>query len=168
MFRTQPKIKDANAFKLGLDEDTLAARLKPIGLDVYTVPMDQADASVPGSREFFSHHFGGAPQGTCRSSGKKFLQDHPEARRRDFISLKLTWNPHAPSIPGAPGLYFGAGAEDDWTEDMSPLSMLIFLGSGQWLYLGEYKMGKTAPLTTREWKAQSRLVRRQCLIRDYK
>ncbi|KAF8888969.1 hypothetical protein CPB85DRAFT_1334046 [Mucidula mucida] len=131
-----PKIKDANAFRLGLDEDTLAARLKPIGLDVYTVPMDQADASVPGSREFFSHHFGGAPQGTCRSSGKKFLQDHPEARRRDFISLKLTWNPHAP-----------------------PLSMLIFLGSGQWLYLGEYKMGKTAPLTTREWKAQSRLMK---------
>ncbi|KAF9041085.1 hypothetical protein BDZ89DRAFT_1060383 [Hymenopellis radicata] len=152
-----PKLKYNNA---SLDEDTVADRLKPIGLDIYSIPMDQADASVPASRAFFAKYFGGPPQGTYCSSGKDFLVKHPEAkRRRDFMCLKMQWNPNGPLIPGAQGLFFGRGREDVWTADMSPLSVLIFLQSNQWLYLGEYKLGKSATLTTREWKAQKQLVK---------
>ncbi|KAF8888971.1 hypothetical protein CPB85DRAFT_1231587, partial [Mucidula mucida] len=126
----------------------------------YPIPMDQADVSVPARRTFFAKYFGGPPQGTYCSSGKDSHVKHPEAkRRRDFMCLQMQWNPNGPLIPGAPGLFFGRGREDVWTADMSPLSVLICLQSNQWLYLGEYKLGKSPTLTTREWKAQKQLVK---------
>ncbi len=130
------------------------ARLDTIGRPVYPVPMDQAEASAPASRLFFSHYFGGAPQGKYCPAGQNFLAKHPQAgRRRDFLYLNLRWNPYGPRIPGAPGIFFGSGRIDKWTEDMSPRSVIIFLKKNQWLYLGEYKLGKAVDLTTTEWKA---------------
>ncbi|KAF9041086.1 hypothetical protein BDZ89DRAFT_1156545 [Hymenopellis radicata] len=140
---------------------TIMARLDPIGHEVYKIPMDQAKASAPASRLFFSHYFGGTPQGKYCPVGRDFLAKHPTAgRRRDFLCLNPLWSPYGPGIPGAPGVFFGTGRKDEWTVDMSPWSVIIFLEQNKWLYLGEYKLGKAADLTTTEWKAQDSTVRR--------
>ncbi len=68
--------------------------------------------------------------------------------------LNLCYNPHAPQVPGAPGLYYG------WAGDPTMTFRLICrTESNEWTYVGEYKMGPCAPLTVEEWNSQDRVVR---------
>ncbi|KAF8919234.1 hypothetical protein CPB85DRAFT_1249075 [Mucidula mucida] len=120
-----------------LNEQTILARLAPIGLDLFPVPVDPALASATATRTFFSAYFGGGVQKTFTRTGVT----HKNPKKRNFACLKLDWNPHAPQ---------------DITE-----TVLTCLESGKWLYVGEYRMGRSPRLTVDEWlslKPQEKLA----------
>ncbi len=129
------------------------------------MPVDPALASATATRTFFSAYFGGGVQKTFTRTGVT----HKNPKKRNFACLKLDWNPHAPQVPGAPGLFFGGG-QDDW--DITE-TVLTCLESGKWLYVGEYRMGRSPRLTVDEWlslKPQVSLgsTRRRCVEDVYR
>ena len=137
----------------------MIARLKPIGLELYPIALDAALLGETFTRPFISSLFGGGVQNTFSTTGDSFLKAHPGVKKRRFMNLKLDWNPHAPQVPGAPGLFFGGGSAD-WTQGAIE-TVLICLEPGHWLYVGEYQMGRTNSLSVEEWKSQSTAVSSQ-------
>ena len=134
----------------------MIARLQPIGLELYPIALDAAILGETFTRPYFSYLFGGGVQNTYSTTGEGFLKAHPGAKKRYFLGLKLDWNPHAPQVPGAPGLFFGGG-NDNWTLGAID-TVLVCLEPGHWLYVGEYQMEMTNSLSIEEWKSQSTAV----------
>ncbi|KAK0483233.1 hypothetical protein IW261DRAFT_1332468, partial [Armillaria novae-zelandiae] len=108
-------------------------------------------ANVGVSREFISKYYGGNPQSTFPSIGQRFIDLHGDI---DYMYLNLDYNPHAPQVPGAPGLFYGW--EGDGTE---MFRLIVCVGRREWTYMGEYKTGPYAPLTVDEWNSQDRVVK---------
>lgn len=88
---------------------------------------------------------------------QKFLDVH---HMDDFMYLNLNMNPHAPQVPGAPGLFFDADdmvepVDDSWSKIKRVFSRI---DSAQWEYMGQYKMEPVASLTMEEWNEQRNTV----------
>ncbi|SJL04485.1 uncharacterized protein ARMOST_07852 [Armillaria ostoyae] len=145
-----PKVKKKKGV-VRLSQDSVRARLIPIGLDLFDIPLPSITSNVGFPREFISTHYGGNPQSTFPKIGKKYIDLHGDI---DYMYLNLCYNPHAPQVPGAPGLYYG------WAGDPTMTFRLICrTESNEWTYVGEYKMGPCAPLTVEEWNSQDRVVK---------
>lgn len=87
-----------------LHRDTLRDRYRSLGYDPYPITFDKniLDQSFP--RLFISHLYGGDTQSTSPNIGKAKLAQHG---LNDFMYANLLYQPHAPEVPGAPGLFFG-------------------------------------------------------------
>ncbi|KAK0445467.1 hypothetical protein EV421DRAFT_1936332 [Armillaria borealis] len=145
-----PKVKKKKGV-VQLSQDSIRARLNPIGLDIFPIPLPWTTANVGVSREFISKYYGGSPQCTFPRIGKKFIDLHGDI---EYMYLNLDYNPHAPQVPGAPGLFYGW--EGDGTEIFR---LIVCIGRNEWTYVGEYKTGPCAPLTVEEWNSQDRVVK---------
>ncbi|KAK0228165.1 hypothetical protein IW262DRAFT_1490235 [Armillaria fumosa] len=144
-----PKVKKKKAV-MQLSQDSIRARLNPIGLDIFPIPLPWTTANIGVSREFISKYYGGSPQSTFPSIGQKFIDLHGDI---EYMYLNLEYNPHAPQVPGAPGLFYG------WEADGTEIFRLIVcVGRNEWNYMGEYRMGPCAPLTVEEWNSQDRVT----------
>ncbi|KAK0448326.1 uncharacterized protein EV420DRAFT_1750982 [Desarmillaria tabescens] len=145
-----PKVKKKKGV-VRLSEDSIRARLNPIGLDLFPIPLPPTTSNVGFPRDFISTHYGGNTQSTFPSIGKHFIDLHGDI---DYMYLNLCYNPHAPQVPGAPGLFYG------WSGDSTMTFRIISrTESSEWTYVGEYKTGPCAPLTVQEWNSQERVVK---------
>ncbi|KAF8905775.1 hypothetical protein CPB84DRAFT_1676233 [Gymnopilus junonius] len=133
--------------------DTIRDRLKPIGLDLYDITLDRASQEVWVTREFMSATYGGSMQATCPSIGKKLLARHG---LNDFCYLNLDYQPQAPQIPGAPGLFYSTESGGDWKGDQRVLTRVR---PNEWQYMGMYAIKTCKSLTKEEWASQPPKVR---------
>ncbi|KAF5372045.1 hypothetical protein D9615_008076 [Tricholomella constricta] len=139
----------------GLSMDTVRDRLLPIGLDPYPISLERSIQDVTITRKFLSAHYGGNTQATFPTIRRALLNEHG---LDDFMYPNLDFNPHAPEMPGAPGLFFAADGEaaHDWPEIERVITRIR---QGIWQYQGQYKMTPAPSLTKAEWACQKSKVR---------
>lgn len=149
---------------LGLLLNTLKDRLKPIGLEIQDqyFTLDQAAREVVVKRLFISQTYGGNMQETFPKPARRFFDVHG---MDDFMFLPTQYQPEAPLLPGAPGLWFCSDPYYDRFDQMQRVFVKVVpvVGSKESVYqfMGMYKVRAAVPshLTVAEYKAQSTLVR---------
>ncbi|KAG6900120.1 hypothetical protein C0993_002655 [Termitomyces sp. T159_Od127] len=153
-----PKVKKLKGF--GLSLDTVRDRLLAVGLDPYPITLEKEIQDVMVKRRFISSLYGGDTQSTLPHIGKHFLDAHG---LDDFMYPNLDLNPHAPEMPGSPGLFFGANGEDatTWNDGHGPevpMRVITRIRPGIWQYQGQYVLSPAQSLTREEWAVQSSKV----------
>jgi hypothetical protein len=131
-------------------------RLKPIGIDVpsHYFTLDQATREAKVTRIFMSKTYGGDTQRTYPRIGADLFAKNG---LKDFMYINNEYQPEAPQIPGAPGLFFcSIGHDTTWIR-----RVLVRSKPGIWQYLGQYQMQRShIPfLTKEEWAAEPQKVR---------
>jgi len=147
-----PKVKKAKGtFSLV----TVWDRLNGIGREPYPIPLEHSIASVMVSRDFLSSVYGGNQQQTFPSIAQEKIDVHG---LHDFMYPNLLFNPCAPQIPGAPGLFFEAPGHPagDWPKVQRVITRI---DSNAWHYLGQYKLSPAPSLTKEEWANEQPQVR---------
>ncbi|SJL01152.1 uncharacterized protein ARMOST_04470 [Armillaria ostoyae] len=139
-----PKVKKNRNAEFSLD--TIQDRLK--GFKLFEVPLDHDVRDVAVTRLFMSNKYGGSPQDTFPRVAQSFLREH---HMDDFMYLNLAMNPHAPQVPGAPGLFFDA---DEPVDEFSKTRRVFSrIRSTQWEY-----MVWASKLSTSKWGIHCRAV----------
>ncbi|KIP07555.1 hypothetical protein PHLGIDRAFT_414708 [Phlebiopsis gigantea 11061_1 CR5-6] len=113
-------------------------RLKTIGFELYPVE-DSVNKHFLFSRYFFSQRFGGSFVKTFPKPSAKMLERHGID---DLGFFSLLYNPHAPQVPGAPGLIYSC---QDTVGELQSRRMFVRLDDEQWLYVGRHTF-TAAPL----------------------
>ncbi|KJA28750.1 hypothetical protein HYPSUDRAFT_33099 [Hypholoma sublateritium FD-334 SS-4] len=157
---TNPKVK--KNVGMALLSSTLRDRLKPIGLEIQDqyFTIDQATREVAVSRLFISTTYGGNMQQTFPNPARKFLDVHG---MDDFMFLPTEYQPEAPLLPGAPGLWFciDPGYVYDRFDKLRRVFVKVvpMVGSKASVYqfMGMYRLSPAVPayLTVEEYAAQS-------------
>ncbi|KIK69096.1 hypothetical protein GYMLUDRAFT_67790 [Collybiopsis luxurians FD-317 M1] len=162
MNHPQLKVKEEKEDDLPMLAKTVLALLNSI--KPYTLSYDQKmhnDKAV--SRDFMSKTFGGNTQDTFPRIRRETINEHGLA---NFMYLSKDYNPMTPTVPGTPGLFFShdpfglpnvnttakelQGAEfPEWAKVKQ--IVLTRLKSGQWIYVGKYKMSFCKAITVGEW-----------------
>lgn len=75
----------------------------------------------------------------------------------DFMYLNLTYNPSAPQMPGAPGLFCTTPGRPAYDWPMVQ-RVLTRIDNSAWHYVGQYKLTPAPSLTKEEWAAEDRQV----------
>jgi hypothetical protein len=82
----------------------------------------------------------------------------PGCGQKNIFAARLDWNPFLPHVPCAPGLFFrapgsttaiGNKAEELVDGVPSPRTAFVRLDTNKWLYVGEYRVKLSEPLS--EW-----------------
>ena len=107
------------------------------------------------NRKYISHLYGGNTQKTFPKPRDEMLELHG---LDDWMFLSLDFNPHAPTKPGHSGLFFSEEGRATKTWDTVERTFVL-VGSGKWLYMGQYKMEPGITLSTDLWKKQKPAVR---------
>lgn len=143
------KKKDEEAIQL--PPHLLDLRLK--GLRTYDVDgplraagLDPAIKNIAVHRRLLAQDFGGNIQKTFTNRAKHFVAF--DGITQEFTYPIMTVNPHAPTVPGHPGLFFSADFEND-----DELYVVVGLGRNQWLVVGLYRFSDAGCLTLVEWAA---------------
>ncbi|KAG6915386.1 hypothetical protein DXG01_011758 [Tephrocybe rancida] len=145
-----PKVKKLEGF--GLSLDTVRDRLLTVGLDPYPIDLERDIQDVMYKRRFISSLYGGNTQSTLPDIGKGFLDIHG---LDDFMYPNLDLNPHAPEMPGCPGLFFGAnGSHAGIWDREAPERVITRIRPGIWQYQGQYVLTPAMSLTKEEWRSQ--------------
>ncbi|KAF5371998.1 hypothetical protein D9615_008133 [Tricholomella constricta] len=153
-----PKVKKIQG--TALNADTVRARLSSIGFDLVPIPLERAITDATFSRRFLSDHYGGNLRSTFPTISSKYFETHG---LDDFMYMNLKHSPHAPQVPGAPGLWYTVGQYPYLIRaDPRPKRMRVFamLVSGIWQYQGQYALTPADSLTRQEWAAQDPKLRR--------
>ncbi|RDB20275.1 hypothetical protein Hypma_012567 [Hypsizygus marmoreus] len=131
---------------LTLSEDTVRARIRVIGFDLYPIPLDKAILDFTVKKPFMCHQYGGNLRNTFPKSRAELLAVHG---LDDFMYPNLLYNPHAPQVPGAPGLYYSfRPLSEHWAK---PQRVLSGIAKGIWQYQGQYELAPAKPFTKEEW-----------------
>ena len=138
---------------MSLHRDTLRARFQALGpsaLDLYPITLDKGSQDLMVSRDFMASEYGGSMQATLPSISKKLLEKHG---MDDFMYLHPAYQPVAPQVPGACGLFFmtGSAMGDEWDRIQRVFTRI---DSNIWQYMGMYRLTSSPSLTTREWAEQ--------------
>ena len=95
-------------------------------------------------------NYGGSMQATIPEISKKFKDKHG---KDDFMYLHSAYQPVAPQVPGACGLFFNTHTSigSEW-----PTLQRVFtrIGPNMWQYMGMYRLTSSPSLTRREWLDQ--------------
>lgn len=77
-----------------------------------------------------------------------------------FFYLNTDYQPKAPEVPGAPGLWFCTEPMPDKgvRRVITKIQDTTVKRNNKWLYVGQYEILATTPLTVEEWTTQSTLV----------
>ena len=145
---------------MALLPSTLRDRLKPIGLDIQDqyFTLDQATREVVVTRLFMSKTYGGNMQMTFPIPAPKFLDVHG---MDDFMFLPTAFQPEAPLLPGAPGLWFNNNDNEEGLDKPQRVFVQVVpvVGSKKSVYqfMGMYMVRPAVPayLTVEEYAAQS-------------
>ncbi|KAJ6607883.1 hypothetical protein B0H10DRAFT_536072 [Mycena sp. CBHHK59/15] len=140
-----------------LAPDTVRLRLQKIGYDLYPIDLEKHIRDVTVRRDFMSENYGGNTQATFPIISQEFID---KTGISSFMYPNLSFNPHCPEVPGAPGMFFGTRltgeSAGEWTGQERVISRL---DQGVWLYVGQYELEPAPSLTIQEWKQQSAKVR---------
>ena len=133
--------------------DTVRSRLKHLNLDLYPITLDRAMQEVMVTRRFMSSTYGGGMQEVRPRIAKKFYDIH---HMDDFFYLNLSYQPEAPQVPGAHGLYFCTEPGPDIPGRLRIFTRIL---DSLWQFVGFYTAKATAALTKEEWAIQPARVR---------
>ncbi|KAL0064409.1 hypothetical protein AAF712_008709 [Marasmius tenuissimus] len=131
------------------------------GLKSHDISLDgeELDTQLVVPREFISKKFGGGIRSTFPIFSQKNLEKVAALGLADYrwACLKSNFNPHTPSIPGKPGIYFNCrelsdDLAQDFTWHVGRCRVFSCLDDSQWLHVGVYDFEYAATLTTNEWK----------------
>ncbi|THU94632.1 hypothetical protein K435DRAFT_966781 [Dendrothele bispora CBS 962.96] len=144
-----PNVKlKKNGTDLCLSPEVLYSRLKDI--DFYPNFRDPSILCSTVSRRFMSHRYGGSKATCFPNIRQKRVKEHGY---NDFMFLNPNLNPHAPQIPGAPGLYLEVRpSKADYNVNNFPNLKRVYvrLRVGAWLKVGIYKLTRSEPLSKEE------------------
>ena len=121
----------------------------------YPIPLSKELAEFKFKRAYISHLYGGNTQATFPEPSVEKVEWHG---LNDWIFLSLDFNPHAPTRPEHSGLFFseeGRATETQHTIERT----FVLVESGNWVYMGQYKMEPGISLSTDLWKRQKPAVR---------
>lgn len=141
--------------------ETLRARIRPIGFDVQDqyITVDIVTREHMVTRQFMSETYGGSPQEVESTIGELFRCDHS---MRDFFYASTDYQPEAPEVPGAPGLWFCTqpGSDVGVRRVLTKIKDRTAKHNNKWLYVGQYDIRTANPssLTVAEWRAQPAAV----------
>ncbi|TDL29027.1 hypothetical protein BD410DRAFT_1206 [Rickenella mellea] len=105
------------------------------------------------SRAFISHLFGGSPQETFSRPRQDLIDRHGYD---GFMCLNTSYNPNAPGERGAAGLFFSLGAPRETPRKHE--KVFLRTGANLWMYLGDYEMVRTEPLSSFEYRSLNQNV----------
>jgi len=125
----------------------LYSRLKNIQLDLFLIDLDKFTLDKTISRDFMSDRYGGSNIACFPTIGREKLEHHG---RDNFMYMNMRYHPHAPQVPGAPGLYFHPGEAGSIEWDTVQL-VFTRLTSGKWCQMGDYELAYSKPLSAEEW-----------------
>ncbi|GJE94356.1 hypothetical protein PsYK624_105250 [Phanerochaete sordida] len=142
----------------------LYRRLQKIGREIYPVD-DSVNKYFLFSRYYFSNRYGGSFVATFPTMSEEKLQEHG---LDDWAFPSLEYNPHAPQVPGAPGMFYvpDGHASGSWVSkvfrkrDSSTNRVFVRLDGGKWLYVGTYVFAPIESLTPAEFMDQPEEVKR--------
>ncbi|KAJ7576668.1 hypothetical protein C8J56DRAFT_799953, partial [Mycena floridula] len=106
------------------------------------------------SRPFLSQTYGGSQRGSFPPISEERFQRHGY---EDFAYPSSELNPHAPMVPGAPGLLFGVGQA--YQRDFGYKRVVTGLETNNWAYMGQYELKAAKSLTKEEWNRQTPKVK---------
>ncbi|KAF8075819.1 hypothetical protein FPV67DRAFT_1469382 [Lyophyllum atratum] len=143
-----------------LSADTVWARLQPLGLTPFPIPVSKSILNFTASRQLFSKWYGGAMRSTFPDISKDNIEIHG---LNDFMFPNPLYNPHVPEVPGVPGLWYTV-RQDPSVRRSNPWNkpeqrVIVLVKPGVWQYQGQYEMTATESLTKEEWAAQNPKVR---------
>ncbi|CAA7269200.1 unnamed protein product [Cyclocybe aegerita] len=138
------------------DLDTVMSRLRPIGLEIFPIDLPPDVLEFTVSRKFMSTTYGGNSQATFPTIKPQHLARHG---LENWAYLHPKYQPFAPEIPGAPGLFICCAHTKDYSNIKRVLTRIK---SNQWLPVGDYKFDKSVRpfLTVAEWARQKDVVRK--------
>ena len=97
------------------------------------------------SRGFISSYYGGNMRSTCPEISKKFKEKHG---LDDFMFFHPSYQPVAPQVPGACGLFFSTSSSvgEEWCKLQRVFTRIE---SNVWQYMGMYRLTSSPSLTRR-------------------
>ncbi|KAI0059308.1 hypothetical protein BV25DRAFT_1138684 [Artomyces pyxidatus] len=130
-------------------------RLEEAGCKPFTVNLDPAIRDATVTRKFTSATLGGSLIATC----PRIAADKYEALGKDFMYVNLEYHPYGPRLPGEMGLWLDP--DDSELAGQSDLVRRTFIrrAANIWLYVGQYKLIPSSPLTRQEWLLQPKTVK---------
>lgn len=132
-------------------------RLKEIGLAQYPIDLDKSSLNQAFSRFYLSKLYGGNCQGAFPKPAKDKVAVHGID---NFAFLSFKFNPHAPSTPGAPGLYFSSRKpNNEWPTGTLRVFMNLEGPPSLWLYIGLYEFVPSRCLSIEEFAMLSPKVK---------
>lgn len=140
---------------------TLRARIRPIGFDVQAqhITVDNVTREHMVTRQFMSETYGGSTQEVEPAIGELHRCDHS---MRDFSYANTDYQPEAPEVPGAPGLWFSTepGSDFGMRRVFTKIKDRTAKQDNRWLYVGQYDIRAANPssITVAEWRAQPAAV----------
>lgn len=154
-----PKVK-AKREPIELTNDTIISRISAAGIsfDLFPIAFPKADQDVMVSRAFMAAYWGGSSQDTWPKIGKKNLARHG---LNDFMYMPSDYQPIAPQVPGAPGLWLNIGSDiREWDGGVKRVfTKITSKPRALWLYQGQYEFKLAKELTREEWARQTPKVR---------
>jgi uncharacterized protein DUF6697 len=102
------------------------------------------------SRDFMVSKYGGSMQATIPDISKRLKDMHG---LDDFMYLHPGYQPVAPQVPGACGLFLltHSSIGEEWTTIQRVFTRI---DSNVWQYMGMYQLTSSPSLTRREWLDQ--------------
>ncbi|KAI5118550.1 hypothetical protein M0805_002930, partial [Coniferiporia weirii] len=137
-----------------LPADVIYARIRDIGFDIFPIRTRKPILDYLFTREDLRIACGGSPQGTFpKITNGKYTSLHAYKR---FMCPILEYNPHAPQIPGAPGLYFALHDANLWPnrEEL----VISRYATNKWNVMGRYEIKPSKPLTGEEFRRMPQRV----------
>lgn len=171
-----------------MNDVSVYTRLSKIGLDIFPIPIEDKIKEFSIGRLFLSKHFGGSSVDAFPRIKQKRLKEHGfdkfmylplvsnvqtvhNGHPRILTSISYPWifdaacktlHPHAPSLPGAPGLWMNCNDNQWYDEGMRVVVRVVTKPLALWQYMGQYDVQPSDPLSLEEWIMQSEQVRLRC------
>lgn len=154
-----------------ISDSAVYSRLKHLKNPVFPV-----DSRIPTAlkektvtRPKISAKFGGNAHTLVHRPSDSRVDQHGYTH---FLCPILSSDPHAPQFPGAHGLLLrsGSGEFDELFLENSARrhKVIVGLARNSWMYMGEYEMTKSKPLSIAEWMDVPRAVSMPCSIKIMK
>ncbi|KAF5329764.1 hypothetical protein D9619_009280 [Psilocybe cf. subviscida] len=135
--------------------ETIRTRLRHIGFDVSEqyFEIDKLMREVMVTRAFMSNVYGGSSQETFPSPHATRIAEHGID---DFMFLNTNFQPQAPEVPGAPGLWFSPNNTGNHGIRRVFTKINMAKPNNKWLYVGQYDVRVANPsrFSVQEWRAQ--------------
>ena len=140
---------------LNRDSALVNSRLAKANAKLLPTDLDARNKWVTVSRAFMSSVYGGATRGSFTNINDE-RYDHQYVDET-FMYLNLHYNPNAPRNPGEPGLWYGV--EPFEGDEPRAYRTIVRLRYSKWLYIGQYQLEMSTPLSKEEWQSQKPVVR---------
>ncbi|KAH8115783.1 hypothetical protein DFH11DRAFT_1304953 [Phellopilus nigrolimitatus] len=150
-----------------LPADAIFDRLRYLDNPTYPVTAPPRLTEYVSTRKHISNTFGGNQYNFISRPDASKAEEHGYTH---FLFPNLNMNPHAPQFPGAHGLLFRSGMDDEMFAQEEgknalgkgePHKVIVCLGTKHYIYVGDYEFERPEPLSIAQWEALPENVRKK-------